>query len=119
MLGADDKINIGFDGTYSSVSYDDNTPTSNWSSIAGYLGYAPNEAHSFNYRAEYFSDKDNVKGIGSSIFAQTITYNYSYKNFTLKPEFRYEFAKDGIFLDKDGKAIKNDGNFLMAVTYNF
>lgn len=116
------KFGFGVNGTYSTVKPWDgvkNTDANNWYGAALYLNADPLPWFGLTLRSEYFSDKDGVKGIGSSLFANTLSANFKVDGFTLIPEFRIENAKDEIYLKSSGAPKKTAGSFILAAVYKF
>lgn len=117
------KFNIGVNGTLNrSQGWDGakNVDGQNWYGAAGYFNYDPTAAFGLTLRSEYFNDDKGVKGLGTSIFANTLSANFKAEGFTFIPELRFESAADPVYFDKAG-ALNQKGavSFLLAVVYKF
>ncbi|HSI37002.1 MAG: outer membrane beta-barrel protein [Phycisphaerae bacterium] len=77
----------------------------NWCGIAGYLTYAFSPGFALNVRAEYFSDNDGARGLGTdTVYEVTVGLDIkplqSNKNFAslrFRPEIRYDYAPNDFF----------------------
>jgi hypothetical protein len=107
------KFGINYDGTIRSDS------KNSWSSNAVYFNYDPTSKFGLTLRGEYFDDTKSVAGVGSSVFATTLSANFHIDNLTIIPEIRLDNAKDNIFLNSSNAATKGAGNFLLAAVYKF
>ncbi|WP_298297821.1 outer membrane beta-barrel protein [Hydrotalea sp.] len=111
------KFNIAYDGTIKNVKV---TGTSNnWSSNALYFNYDPTAKFGLTLRGEYFNDTKNVAGIGTNIFAATLSGNIKINNLTIIPEIRLDNAKNKIFTNSSNNPSMSAGNFLIAAVYKF
>ena len=79
-------------------------------------------------RAEYFAETEGGAGaIGAydaegdaSVFAVTLTGNYTVGDLTIKPEFRLDSgSEEGTFIDNDLAASKSLSSFVLAAVYSF
>lgn len=116
------KFSLGLNGTYSTVKPWDgskNLSSKNWYGAAVYLNADPLSWLGLTLRTEYFSDKDGVKGLGTSLFANTLSANLKVDGFTFIPEFRIEQAKDNIYAKSSGTPKKSAGSFILAAVYKF
>jgi Putative beta-barrel porin-2, OmpL-like. bbp2 len=117
------KFNIGVNGTLNrSQGWDGekNVDGQSWYGAAGYFNYDPTSAFGLTLRSEYFNDDKGVKGLGTAIFANTLSANFKVEGFTFIPELRYESAADPIYLDsKSMMNQKSAVSFVMAVVYKF
>ncbi|MDQ0104986.1 porin [Chitinophaga terrae (ex Kim and Jung 2007)] len=119
---------LGYNATYSTYS---NTAVpkaardnANWWGNALYVNLDFTDKVGLTLRGEYFSDKDGLKvfgGVpdGGNVVAGTLTLNYKVGNLTIMPEIRLDKASANIFQKKDGKAVDQSGNVLIAATYHF
>jgi len=119
LLGViSDKFSINYNGTVQARKVANNT--NSWTSNALYLNYDPTKIFGLTLRGEYLSDKNNVLGIGQeSLFIPTLSANIKIDNLTIIPEFRFETAKNAIFIKSDETASKTASQFLIAATYRF
>jgi hypothetical protein len=117
------KFNIGVNGTLNrSQGWDGekNVDGQSWYGAAGYFNYDPTAAFGLTLRSEYFNDEKGVKGLGTSIFANTLSANFKVEGFTIIPELRYESAADGIYLDSKGiPNQKSAVSLILGVVYKF
>jgi len=60
-----------------------------------------------------------VKGLGTTILANTLSANYKVDGFTLIPEIRYESAAQSIYSNTTGGAVKSAVSFILAAVYKF
>lgn len=107
------KFGINYDGTVADIA------GTSWSSNALYFNYDPTSKFGLTLRGEYFDDKKGAAGVGTSIFATTLSANIHLDNLTIIPEFRMDNGKDKVFFDKDGKTTGGSGSFLIAAVYKF
>lgn len=121
-----DKFNVGYNGTISSVQTWDGTKNSeghSWWGSALYLNLDPVSWFGLTLREEYFSDKNHLKLTmapnGCNMFASTLSANFKVNSFILIPEFRLDNASEKLFVNKDGAATKSAANFLVAAIYSF
>lgn len=91
----------------------------NWYGVAAYYNYDPKPNFGITLRSEYFNDEKGVKGLGTSILANTLSANYKVDGFTLIPEIRYESAALPIYSNVSGGAVKSAVSFLLAAVYKF
>ena len=116
------KFSLGFNGTYSTIKPWDGTKnisSNEWAGAAIYLNVDPAAWFGLTLRSEYFSDKDGVKGLGTSLFANTLSANFKVDGFTLIPELRIEQAKDEIYAKSSGTPKKSAATFIVAAVYKF
>ncbi|HMB95268.1 MAG TPA: outer membrane beta-barrel protein, partial [Tepidisphaeraceae bacterium] len=94
-----------------------------WWAAAGYGTYKVNDYLTVQARAEYFSDHDGVRGIGTQLYE--LTGGVSIKPFPkdeygsglmLRPEIRYDFANEKVF---DGGANDDQCTFGIDALYSF
>ena len=111
------KFGINYDGTIATRKI--SGVKNSWSSNAIYLNYDPQASYGFALRGEYFNDKKNVAGVGSSVYETTLSMNVHIGNLTLIPEIRYDNAKDAIFAKDAVVKTKNDVSVIMAAVYKF
>ncbi|MFV0605756.1 MAG: outer membrane beta-barrel protein [Niabella sp.] len=115
-----DMLSLGYDGTVKMVDFSGGSSGKWWGS-ALYINIDPTENFGLTLRGEYFDDEDdNITGLGSSIFAGTLSLNFKPANgLAIIPEFRFDNAKDAVFYKSNGTMIKNTGSFLVAAVYSF
>jgi hypothetical protein len=117
------KFNIGINATLNNSQAWDGSKSAeaqSWYGFAGYFNYDPTAAFGLTLRSEYFNDDKAVKGIGTNIFANTLSANFKKEGFTFIPEIRYEAAGSSIFADSKGVFNqKNTVTFILAVVYKF
>ncbi|MCX6205472.1 MAG: outer membrane beta-barrel protein [Bacteroidetes bacterium] len=98
-----------------------NGVSSSWSSNALYLNFDPSSKVGLTLRGEYFDDKKSVTsaGIGSTVFATTLSANIKIDNLTIIPELRVDNGSNAIFFKGDGTATQTTSGFLIAAVYKF
>jgi len=113
------QFGINYDGTVESVKT--NGTSSSWSSNALYFNYDPTSKFGLTLRGEYFDDKKSVTsaGIGSSVFATTLSANIKIDNLTIIPEIRVDNGKNAIFQKGDGSFTQTTSGFILAAIYKF
>lgn len=122
-----DKFNIGFNGTVSSVKIWDgskNLSGKSWWGSAVYLNLDPSSWFGLSLRGEYFSDDNQLKVFssaidGGNIFATTLSANFKIKSLIIIPEIRVDNSSEKIFINKTGAGKSSAGNFLIAAVYSF
>jgi hypothetical protein len=120
-----DKFSVGYNGTMQSVKASGKSSGDSWWGSAVYLNVDPSKVFGVTLRGEYFDDKDAVSvfsgaaGVGTSVFAATLSGNIRIDNLTIIPEFRLDNSKDEIFLKSSGAGVKSTGTFLLAATWHF
>ncbi|MGJ8745672.1 porin [Polaribacter sp.] len=93
--------------------------------VAVYPQYATSDSFKIGLRGEYFAETDGDFGaIGtgvadSSVFATTLTANYTIGSLTIIPEVRLDSASDDFFANSDGVAKKSLNSFVLAAVYSF
>ncbi|MBX9784096.1 MAG: porin [Chitinophagaceae bacterium] len=117
------KFSIGVNGTLNRSQVWDggkSAEAKNWYGFAGYFNYDPTAAFGLTWRSEYFNDEKAVKGLGTTIFANTLSANFKAEGFMFIPEIRYEAAGASIYADSKGAFNqKNTLSFILAVVYKF
>jgi hypothetical protein len=122
------KFSIGYNGTVNRTTlYLGNkrfAETSSWWGSALYLNMDPSPGFGVTLRGEYFNDANQLKvysahAKGGNVFATTLSANIKADNLIFIPEFRIDRASRSIFTNKDGKAVKSTGSFLLAAIYQF
>lgn len=120
-----DKFSIGYNGTVQAVKPKVKSSGDSWWGSAVYLNVDPTKVFGVTLRGEYFDDKKAVSafstaaGVGTSVFAATLSGNIRIENLTIIPEFRLDNAKDKIFLKSTTEASKSTGTFILAATWHF
>jgi hypothetical protein len=85
----------------------------NWWGAAAYIDAMLTETFGVAGRAEFFSDNDAVRGLGTDVWEVTITGHQAYgDNAMARLEARYDSAADEIFQDGDGDM--QDDQFTLA-----
>tara|TARA_R110000787_G_scaffold188213_4_gene300000 strand:+ start:5056 stop:6093 length:1038 start_codon:yes stop_codon:yes gene_type:complete len=92
--------------------------------FALYPQLATSDSFKIGLRAEYFKESGAFGAIGtgvidSSVFATTLTGNYSIGDLTIIPEIRLDSSSDDFFLDSDLSAKSSLSSFLIAAVYKF
>ena len=121
-----DRFNIAYNGTVSSIQSWDGTKNSSgksWWGSALYLNYDPLSWFGLTLREEYFSDKNYLKltmaPAGCKMFASTLSANFKMNSFILIPEIRYDNASEKMFVDKNGAPSSSATSILIAAIYSF
>jgi hypothetical protein len=120
-----DKFSIGANGTVQSVKPKFKSDGNSWWGAAVYLNADPSKVFGITLRGEYFDDKNAVSGlsvasgVGTSVFATTLSGNIHIDNLTIIPEFRLDSAKDPIFKKNPEEGVKSTGTFILAATWHF
>ncbi len=122
-IAVSNKFNIGVNGTLNrSQAWDGakNVDGQSWYGVAGYFNYDPTAAFGLTLRSEYFNDEKAVKGLGTTIFANTLSANFKVEGFTFIPELRFESAADPVYFDSKG-ALNQKGavSLVLGVVYKF
>ncbi len=107
------KFSINYDGTIANIA------GKSWNSNVFYFNYDPSNKFGFTLRTEYFDDTKNIVGVGSSVFATTLSANIHIDNLTIIPEIRFDNARDQIFLNSSNANTTGAGNLLVAAVYKF
>jgi hypothetical protein len=119
------QFGLGLNATWQSRSFKDGSDewsdAEAWYDAALYLNYDPINWFGLTLRGEYFNDKKSVIGFGTNIFTPTLSANFKIDNLTIIPEFRFDNAKDEIFIksSSDRTYGKATGSFILAATYHF
>jgi hypothetical protein len=115
-----DKFNIGYNGTLQSRTPTDASGDDDgaWIGNALYLNVDPTEKFGLTLRSELITDSKEIY-YGTNIFANTLSLNWRLGPLTIIPEFRFESAKDEIFVDKDGDSKKTTATALVAAVVKF
>lgn len=120
-----DDFFLGINAAYYDASDDDDA---SFAGVALYPQYATSDSFSLGLRAEYFAETEGGAGaIGAydaegdaSVFAVTLTGNYTVGDLTIKPEFRLDSgSEEGTFIDNDLAASKSLSSFVLAAVYSF
>lgn len=122
------KFSIGANGTVYNVQQMDREgkfgSADKWWGAALYLNANPNDWLGITLRTEIFDDSNQLNVFagaaeGGSVFANTLSFNFTKDNFILMPEIRFEKATADIFIDKDGALSDSALSFLCAAVYKF
>ena len=118
-----DKFSLGFNGTVQSRSFKNGNGKwqdgNAWWGSALYVNVDPVSWFGLTLRGEYFDDKKDVLGFNSSIIVPTLSLNFKVDNLTIIPEFRFESAKDPLYIKNSGDNTKSTGSFILGATYHF
>lgn len=118
-----EKMCLGFNGTYSLIKEDTTSHDENWFALVGYATYAVKDHISLAYRLEYFDAKKaaiTLPALGESkLVGNTLSLNYKTGNLTIIPEIRIDLSSEAIFLNTDTSPSKSNAYLLMAMTYSF
>lgn len=124
-----DSFFLGLNAAY----FDAQDKAGSFYGVALYPQYATSDNFKIGLRAEYFEQTDVIvdpitgdanfdaigTGMDSSVFATTLSANYSIGSLTIIPELRLDSSSDNFFLDNDAKAAKSLSSFLIAAVYSF
>jgi hypothetical protein len=122
---ASSKFSLGYNGTLQSRKVKDGAgkwgDANSWWGSALYLNLDPVSWFGLTLRTEYVDDHKSVVGINTKIIAPTLSANFKIDNLTIIPEFRFDNAKDKIWLksSSDLTYTKTTGSFILAATYHF
>ena len=118
-----DKFSIGYNGTVQMQKAKDSIgkygESNSWWGSALYFNVDPSPKVGLTLRTEYFDDKKDVLGFNSSIIVPTLSLNFKVDNLTIIPEFRFESAKDALYIKNNGDNTKSTGSFILGATYHF
>lgn len=120
-----DKVSVGYNGTMQSIKPTFKSSGDSWWGSAVYLNVDPSKVFGVTLRGEYFDDKNAVSGlaaatgIGTKVFAGTLSGNIRIDNLTIIPEFRLDNSKEAIFAKNPNEGVKSTGTFLLAATWHF
>lgn len=122
-----EKLNAGFNSTITRVRMQENgiyNAAGTWGGIATYLSYAPKEKLSVNLRTERFNDKSQLAAMGlanygASVFANTLSVNFTIGPVTMVPEVRLESASNKIYATKLGTERSTNASLLVGAYYTF
>lgn len=92
--------------------------------FALYPQLATSDSFKIGLRGEYFIENGDFGAIGtgvedSSVFAATLTGNYTVGDLTIIPEIRLDSGSDDFFLDSDLTGQSSLSSFLLAAVYKF
>lgn len=92
--------------------------------FALYPQLATSDSFKIGLRGEYFKENGDFGAIGtgvedSSVFAATLTGNYTVGDLTIIPEIRLDSGSDDFFLDSDLTGQSSLSSFLLAAVYKF
>jgi hypothetical protein len=113
-----DKFSVGYNGTIQSRKESGKSGDKWWGS-ALYFNLDPTSFFGLTLRTEYFSDRRNVVGVNSKVFANTLSANFKVSNLTIIPELRLDNASTPIFVKNDGAGTKGTVTALLAAVYSF
>lgn len=97
-----DKYSIGLNAAQGFVQIGDNVKT--WGGVAFYQTITMNDNNASTLRVEFFDDTNQLQYMGTSYYGLTLTHNIILANghLILKPELRYDNAKNQIYFTKNG-----------------
>lgn len=115
-----DNFFLGVNAAY--LSGNDDGP--GFYGVALYPQLATSDSFKLGLRAEYFVEDGAFDAIGtgvadSSVFATTLSGNYTVGDLTIIPELRLDSSSDDFFLNNDGAAASGLASFLIAAVYKF
>jgi len=117
------KFSLGYNGTVQSRSEKDGNgkwgDANAWWGSALYVNVDPVDWFGLTVRGEYFDDKKDVLGFNTSIIVPTLTLNFKVDNLTIFPEFRFESAKDPLYIKNSGDNTKSTASFILGAAYHF
>ncbi len=92
--------------------------------VALYPQLQTSDSFKLGLRAEYFVEDGAFGAIGtgvadSSVFATTLSGNYTVGDLTIIPELRLDSSSDDFFLNNDATASSGLASFLVAAVYKF
>jgi len=94
-----------------------------WYGVAGYGTYTLSSMFALTGRLEYFNDEDGYRGLGSSVYEATVGVTITPmpndsigSNLKIRPEVRYDYAKDAIF---DGGTDRSQATFGVDAYFTF
>lgn len=92
--------------------------------VAFYPQLAASDSFKLGLRAEYFVEDGTFGAIGSSVadtsvFATTLSGNYTVGDLTIIPELRLDSSSDDFFLNNSGDPASGLVSFLLAAVYKF
>lgn len=97
-----------------------NDPYKAWWGAAAYLSYDAKEWFGLSLRSEWFNDEKGIKGLGTTILANTVSASFKYDALTIIPEIRIEQAANTVYNNSSAtKNIKTDAAFIVAAVYKF
>ena len=111
---------LGINAAY--LSGKDNNP--GFYGVAFYPQLATSDSFKLGLRAEYFVEDGTFGAIGSSVadtsvFATTLSGNYTVGDLTIIPELRLDSSSDDFFLNNSGDPASGLVSFLLAAVYKF
>jgi hypothetical protein len=104
-----DKLSVGYNGTVQAVKPNGKSSGDSWWGSAVYLNVDPSKVFGITLRGEYFDDKKAVSafsgltGVGTSVFAATLSGNIRIENLTIIPEFRLDNSTQELFTKNSGE----------------
>lgn len=93
-----------------------------WVGAAIYTNYALNDMFAIGFRGEHFSDPNGIRYFGPlEVTALTVTGDIKLADgrFAIKPELRFDSAKDPFFEDSKGMPVKSQTTAGAAFIYAF
>ena len=115
-----DKFYLGINAAYLSGNNDG----PGFYGVALYPQLQTSDSFKLGLRAEYFVEDGAFGAIGtgladSSVFATTLSGNYTVGDLTIIPELRLDSSSDDFFLDNDVAPASSLASFLVAAVYKF
>ncbi|MCG1037797.1 outer membrane beta-barrel protein [Polaribacter sargassicola] len=107
------------------AAYFDADDAAGFYGVALYPQLSTSDSFSIGLRAEYFAETNGEFGaIGtgieeSSVFATTLSANYSIGSLTIIPEIRLDSSSDDFFLNNDSEMASGLSSFVLAAVYSF
>lgn len=103
---------LGINATYN------DTDGSGFYGVALYPEYTISEAFAIGLRGEYFGlHNENLED--NTVFATTLSANYTIDDLTIIPEFRLDNRSDNTYFNNDLELTKSLASFLIAAVYQF
>jgi hypothetical protein len=115
-------FNIGINGTLNETqnwSGVKNETAKAWWGAALYVNADFKSNIGLTLRSEWFDDSKGMKGIGTSIWANTLSASFKAGGFIFIPEIRFESAKEAIYSSSNDIGKKNSASLLFATIYTF
>ncbi|MCA6075478.1 outer membrane beta-barrel protein [Fulvivirga sedimenti] len=117
-----EKFYLGLNAADYSIAGDEK---GGYTGVALYPQFSISEAFSIGLREEFFSYKEATTESGTviseseSVFASTVTANYSYKNFRFIGEVRLDNVSFDAFMDSNEAAVAQASQITLAAVYAF
>ncbi|WP_375419469.1 outer membrane beta-barrel protein [uncultured Hymenobacter sp.] len=128
------KFYLGLNAAYGRYGFNPNTSdetmalqerfgsdTPDWGGVALYSNYALNDLVGVGVRYEYFTDKNKVRYLQTSVNSLTVTapVTLAAGKLQVKPEFRFDTAPGRYFENKFGRGTKSQTTLGVAFIYKY